>query len=168
MNSVCVALLVLALALVHGPRLLSDDCCQYVSYDDPANFQHNPYIQQLSWPNIYWALTDGVILVSSPGVPAHRWILTRSRTGPSPGRLGASELDLPHGLPNATWRECLGVPGCERSSAHHQHVRCLRADRTAVRQQQAMAGLLRMQCSGCRLAPTVCGSDLLGIGAGSQ
>jgi hypothetical protein len=65
MKSVCVALLVLALAFVHGPRLLSDECCQYVSYDDPANFKHNPYIHQLSWPNIHWALTDGVILVSS-------------------------------------------------------------------------------------------------------
>ena len=57
------AVLALALALVHAPRLLSDECCEYVSYDDPANFQHNPYIRQVTWSNVRWALTDGVILV---------------------------------------------------------------------------------------------------------
>jgi|EP01044_Picomonas_judraskeda_P031038 hypothetical protein len=65
-----VALLALALGAVHCPRLLSDQCCSYVSYDDPANFQHNPYINQLTVSNVHWALTDGVILVSAlPSMP---------------------------------------------------------------------------------------------------
>lgn len=95
-------------------------------------------------------------------------MLTRSRIGPSPGCLGTGEPHLSHGVPHATRRECVGVPGCERSSAHHEYLRRLRADCTAVWQGQAVDGVLREQCSGHRPTPTVRRSDLLGIGTGSH
>ena len=61
-----VLLIAFCVALPHTPRLLDAGCCEYLSYDDPANFVHNRFVQQLSWPNVRWALTDGVILVRRP------------------------------------------------------------------------------------------------------
>ena len=171
MKGQVVFLLALSLGLVHGPRLLSDDCCEYVSYDDPANFKHNPYINRLTWSNVHWAITDGVVLVSRPPLSLprraesrsnglesdllHAWMLTRRWIGARPGRLGTGKPDLSHGLPDSTRRECAGMPGCERSPARVKRLRRLRVDCTAVRQRRAMDGMLRMQCAGCCPAPTV-------------
>ena len=52
----------LVVAIVHAPRILHPECCEYVSYDDPANFVHTTHIDKLSWANLRWAATDGIIL----------------------------------------------------------------------------------------------------------